>query len=305
MGRADEHVLGDALDGADHRLGDDHPADAPAGHAEIFGETVDDHDIIRDLKRRVEARAVIQPVIDLVRDHADAKRGRARGQRRQFLAAQDGSGRVSGRSKDQALHVIRQILGAGLIAVLDPGGDADGLQGHGAQDLAIAGIARLTQGDAVAGIEKRREGKDEGAAGAGRDHHPRRVKIDPVPALVKRGDALAKLGQTQCHRIAQRLFQCLRQRLTRAFGGRGGGLAHLHMDDAPAGGLGLAGGLHHVHHDERIDLSALRRLHLCLIVLGGYRAYGPLGQARVNSRAPACNAGPDGPSFAPIRKDPG
>ena len=55
---------------------------APAGHREVLGEGVDDVDLVGDLQRRDRARAVLDAVVDLVRDEGDAAlRGRARSAR--------------------------------------------------------------------------------------------------------------------------------------------------------------------------------------------------------------------------------
>ena len=68
----DEQVLLQHL-GAPHQvLGQHHPADAPAGHAVVFGERVDDDGIVADLQRRRLFRAIGQAVIDLVGDQRDA-----------------------------------------------------------------------------------------------------------------------------------------------------------------------------------------------------------------------------------------
>ena len=52
---------------------------------------------------------------------------------------------------------------------------------------------------------------------------------------------------------SRRVRRGLDRGLQRAGGGGGRGLADLHVNDVAALGLGRAGGLHHVHHDERID----------------------------------------------------
>ena len=53
-----------------------HPAEAPAGHSEVFGKAVDDEHIVGELQGAAIALAVSQPVIDLVDDqHAAALKG--------------------------------------------------------------------------------------------------------------------------------------------------------------------------------------------------------------------------------------
>ncbi len=74
-------------------------------------------------------------------------------------------------------------------------------------------------------------------------------------AVVAR-DRRAQLGQAERDGVAQRIA-LERARKGRACGGRSGraGLADLHVDDAPARGLGGARGLHDIHHDEGIDIA--------------------------------------------------
>ena len=64
--RADEQVLRETLDRSHEALGHHHPADPPARHREVFGETIDDDGLVRILQRRVGGRVVGQTVIDLV-----------------------------------------------------------------------------------------------------------------------------------------------------------------------------------------------------------------------------------------------
>ena len=69
------------------------------------------------------------------------------------------------------------------------------------------------------------------------------------------GDALFQLGQAKGHGISQRIGQIGDQPVPGRLRRTGARLADLHMDDVTARRLGLTRGLHHIHHDERINIS--------------------------------------------------
>ena len=54
-------------------LGQHQPADAPAGHAEIFGEGVCDNGLGRKFERRLRRLAISQAMINLVGNECDAE----------------------------------------------------------------------------------------------------------------------------------------------------------------------------------------------------------------------------------------
>jgi hypothetical protein len=64
--RAEHEVLRQFLDIADISLGNDHPAQAPAGHLEIFGEAVDDPDVVAGGAGGWRRDFVSQAVVNLV-----------------------------------------------------------------------------------------------------------------------------------------------------------------------------------------------------------------------------------------------
>jgi hypothetical protein len=146
--------------------------------------------------------------------------------------------------------------GRGLEAVLDPRGDAHGREAQRLQDLPVGRIARIAHRHPVARVEERREGQKERARGARRHDHPRGVEVHPVPVPVEPRDAGAERGQPERHGVAERVLPHRPASAARAPRRGRAGLADLHVDDAGAGRLGRAGGLHHVHHDEGIDLAA-------------------------------------------------
>ena len=68
----DREIALQAVHRAHQRRRHDHPADAPAGHAEVFRERVDDHGVVRHAQRGFRGHRVVEAVIDLVGDEADA-----------------------------------------------------------------------------------------------------------------------------------------------------------------------------------------------------------------------------------------
>ena len=103
--RADVHVLLQALDDVDERIGYDDPADAPAGHRPVLREAVDDERVglvVEDARRRL---AVDDAVVDLVGDDGDVVAPTEAGDHRQRLVVVDRAGRVRGRGDDQPVEV--------------------------------------------------------------------------------------------------------------------------------------------------------------------------------------------------------
>src|SRR5690606_19171634 len=69
--RRNVEILGQLLDGPHQLLGNDHPANPPAGHREVLGEAVYDHDVVGVLESRLRRHAVGQTMIDLIRDEPE------------------------------------------------------------------------------------------------------------------------------------------------------------------------------------------------------------------------------------------
>ena len=93
--RADVQVLRELLDRRDERLGQHQPAQAPAGHAEVFREAVDRDDVVAVHQRAVaEALVVAQAEIDLVDDREAA---------------------ACANRADDAAHLVRIDRGAGRV----------------------------------------------------------------------------------------------------------------------------------------------------------------------------------------------
>ena len=258
MGRADEHVLRQPFDHT-HVIGrHHHPANAPAGHREVFRERVDHIGLVRHLKCRHSLGLVFDAVINLVADERRALGVGGVDQRAHRPLIQHRPRRVRGRGDHQPRDVhIGKIRRHRLIAVFGRCGQIDRLQVQRPQDLAVAGIARRTNRHAVAGVEQRGERQDKAPGRSGCDHHARRVQIDVVPVTIHLRDARPQRWQPQGHGIAQRpVIHGPRQRIGCRTRRTGAGLADLHVDDVTARIFGSPRGLHHVHHDKGINGAA-------------------------------------------------
>ena len=149
-GRADREVAAEDLGGAAQPLGDEHPADPPAGHREVLGEAREDHGLAAGLpgaagQRRVAVeRGVLDAVVDLVGDQLDAVLLAPRGQRRELRREQHGAGRVGRAGDDEPLEVgdPGDLLDRRLEPGLRAGRELDHLAAERGEDVAVAGVAR-------------------------------------------------------------------------------------------------------------------------------------------------------------------
>ena len=160
--------------------------------------------------------------------------------------------------------------------------EGDRLLAERSENVPVAGIAGCRQRHLGACVEQGQEGQHEGRRGPSRDHHPLRGDRDAVASLVVSGDGLAQRGQTQRHRIPERLaVERPSYRLQR--GARRGRtrLAHLHVDDLVTLGFAGGGSLHHIHDHEWRHRTALgglegqcrpRRIQACLCSLRSFHA---------------------------------
>ena len=256
MRRADEQVLRQPLHRPHMILGHHHPADPPAGHAEILGERVDHIDVIADLQRRDGPVGVMQAMVNLIRDKADPARGRRLDQGSQCRPVQHRAGRIAGRGHDQPAQIqSRQIRRHRLQAVRLPAGDPHRHQIQRLQDLAVRRITRLAQPDPVPAIKQRGERQQKRARRPRGHNDPRRIKLHPIPAPVEPGDPGPQRRQAQRHRIAQGRVQCRRHRGPCPGRRPGSGLADFHMNDMTARSFGGPCRLDHIHHNEGIHLA--------------------------------------------------
>ena len=259
MAWADEQVLRQPLDRGDHLGRNHHPADAPAGHREIFREAVDHDHVIGDLQRRHRARAVFDAVIDLVGDEGRAEALAFLHQRGHRGAVEHGSGRVRRACGEHAVEPpgpprVGQQPRVGLKPRARVGGQAHRLKVQRPENVAIRRIAGVGDRHPRARVEQREKRQQEGAGGPGGDRDPLRRDAQPVALGVAAGDAFAQGRQAQRHGVAERPGVHRGARgLDGAARRRGSGLADLHVDDVGARRLPRARRLHHRHDNERID----------------------------------------------------
>ena len=172
-------------------------------------------------------------------------------------AVQHGARGVGGGRHHQTLQVqTGEIRRNRLQAVFGRGEQINRHQPQRPQNLPIRRVTRRADSHPIATVEQRRKGQQKSTRRARSDHHPLGVQIDIVPLAIKPCDPLPQRRQPKGHRIAQRrVLHGARQSLRCALGGTGSGLAYFHVDDVAACVFAAAGGLHHVHHNERIDLG--------------------------------------------------
>ena len=132
------------------------------------------------------------------------------------------------------------------------------------QHLAVAGIARLADGDAVPDVEAGEEGQHAGRRRAGGHRHPGRIDLEVIATPIQRGDSPAQGIDPVGVGVAQRICA-----VERGVGGGEGGrrqarrrLADLQVQDLVSGRSVFPGGPDHLHHVEGIDLGSLRRAHV-------------------------------------------
>ncbi len=90
-----------------------------------------------------------------------------------------------------------------LVARLGAAVDLDDLTAERGEDVAVGGVARPGESDAVAGLEGCEEGEDEGARRAGGDRDARRVDVEAVPAAVVGRDLRPQLADAERRRVGQ------------------------------------------------------------------------------------------------------
>jgi hypothetical protein len=160
-------MLREGLEGAHRARRQHHPAQAPAGHAEVLREAVDQHHLAGKIERRPRLGAVHQPLVDLV-DKKDATPRRDEvGDQLQFFAGYQCPRGVGRRAEQQS-------LGARA-----PGG-AHHLEGRletvrrvhrqrarhaleGAHEMAVPRVARIGHEHLVARVDVERCGGEERA----------------------------------------------------------------------------------------------------------------------------------------------
>ena len=209
-------------------------------------------------------KRVVEAVIDLVRDEADALAFRRRDQRGQIVRAHHRAGRI-GRACDQhAFQRRAAVRGEQRIHGERPARVGRNLDHHRlaaerGEDMPVRRIARTRDRDAIARLEQREEREDESGRRAGGHHHALGLDRDAVGIGVMPRDPVAQRRHAERRRVADvaQIERGLCGLARDARRGRGR-LADLHVHDAPALRLDARGGRHHVHHHERRHVAARR-----------------------------------------------
>ena len=160
--RGDEEVLGELLDLAREAGRLHQPAQAPAGHAEVLREAVDDDCagvVGRNAARRAVGTVVGEPQVDLVDDAPSVAVGDSRAEASQLVVGQGGTRRIRRRGDHDAARPVRPCAGDGLGVELE-----SRLRGRLDQpdpaaeafcEPAVAGVRRVGDEDLVAGVDER------------------------------------------------------------------------------------------------------------------------------------------------------
>ena len=125
----------------------------------------------------------------------------------------------------------------------------------------VGRIAGRREGDAVAGLERRGEGEQEGARRAHRRDDAPGIDVDPVRRRVVAGDGPAQRRGAERLGVAETLAaHGLRGRLDHARGRARARLPDLQMQHVGAARRALVGRLEHLHGVERRDPTPARDL---------------------------------------------
>mmetsp|Transcript_53113 Transcript_53113/g.124155 ORF Transcript_53113/g.124155 Transcript_53113/m.124155 type:complete len:405 (-) Transcript_53113:1279-2493(-) len=265
-GRADVEVLGQPLDAGQQRRRQHQPAQAPAGHAEVFREAVDRNDVVTQRQRgATEMSVVAERQVDLV-DDGDAPTGaHAARDVGQHLRRDGGAGRVAGRCEQHAAGRRRPGLthlgGAKLEARRGIGGQQARGRVRRRHEMAVAGVARVGHEHLVTPLEEREAGELQRRRGAGRDGDALRGDVEPEALTVPGGNRLTERRQAERVGVGRGPLGHTRDRLP-----HGGGRAEVRLADvepdhpaptlggvAQRAGRGLCRGLGQLHHVEGLD----------------------------------------------------
>ena len=141
----DEEILRQALGHAHQLLGQHHPADAPAGHGEIFGEGVDDDGAVAKLRGAGGWLAIGQAMVNLVGNQADAVAMAIFRQSPQLAGGEHGARGVRGAGQDQPVRLGVERLQHGhrrLKPGLNPARQNHRLQPQRRRDIHIRRVIR-------------------------------------------------------------------------------------------------------------------------------------------------------------------
>ncbi len=254
----------------------------------------------RKLRRRHRGKRIIEAVIDLVGDEADARALRRRHQAGERLAGHHRARRI-GRASDQhalqrRLAMRRQQGFAGQrVTGLARGLDQHRLAAERGQDVAIRRIAGHRHRDAVARLEHREKGQDERARRSRRDHDPLGIHGAAISLAVMPGDPRAQRGNAQRRGIIDPpQFEGGVRGRDRGLRRRRRGLPDFHVNDMAAGRLDPRRRRHHVHHHERRNIASRRRRQ---------QAPGAVSQCRIKHRYLLSELGKTGSKNGPLAPD--
>ncbi len=266
---ADVEVLRQAFHRLDQRLRQHQPAQAPAGHAEVFREAVDRDDVVTEGQRAaLEGRVVAQALVDLVDDGDAVLFAHDVDDARELVGRDRRAGRVRRRGQQHAARLRRPVLAhvrrVELEARLGCRRHQPRAGAGGRHEVPVARIARVRHQHLVAGLEQRLADELQPRRRArGDDDAPRRHVHAPA-ARVPAADALTQRGQADGVGV---LGAAGAQRdLRGGDDGRGRGevrLADVQVDHRLAAERRIAFGgardlLRHLgalHHVERIDVG--------------------------------------------------
>src|SRR3954466_10499274 len=260
-------MLGELLEAAHRRRRQHHPAEAPAGHAEVLREAVHDHHVAGHPVSRPRFCCVREALVDLVDDQHAAALGNESRDRLQLRPGDERPGGVGRRAEDQGfrarsprgphhrrrrLEVLGRAHRQGARAALE-----------GAHEMPIAGIAGIRDQHFVAGVEIERRHREQAAGSPGGDHHALHGNACPELVRVVRGDGLPQRRQAQRRRVGRAAFaQGPHARLDHRLGRGEIRFADLHVNDTAAGALERMRARGPVHHFEGCDFrGAARRVH--------------------------------------------
>ena len=185
-------ILLQPLDRAHQRRRHHHPADPPPGHAEIFGERIDDDGVGGHPRGALRREGVVETVVNLVRDDGDAGIfGAAGSGRRAPMPASscrsDWPARptitpLSGRARCCAMSASPVIDHRVCAVVSMP----HRLAAQRGEDVPIRRIARQRHRHAIARFESGKKRENESSRRAGGDDDAFRIDVETVPFAHRR-----------------------------------------------------------------------------------------------------------------------
>ena len=269
---ADKQVLRQALNHRHQRFGHHHPAQAPAGHVEVFAEAVDADDGVVDGQRGLAVVGVVaQGQINLVHQRHPATRLHHGVDAAQLFRVNRAAGGVGGRGQQHAARFRPPgglyLLRAELKTLLRRGGNQHRAPVSRTYKMPVARVAGVGHEHFVARVDQRQAGQLQRSRRTGGDHNAAGGHVHAEAAGVPGADARAQRGQTGgLGVLAVALGNGAQRSLLHQRRGSEIGLANVQEHHGRIGvrhaGAQLRRGLGHLHHIKRRDvLGAARDLH--------------------------------------------